>query len=99
MFYGIQARQFVRLTRSLCRMAAARIQKLTLLILDLSYLSKEYARKMEYLARMRDRNGYGLGTGYWLLQIIGAEPGKPMVMPLFRFYASAEGISAYLFGQ
>ena len=56
-----------RLTGTLCRMAASRIQEMTLLILDLSDISKKYARKMEYLARVRDGSEDGLGTGYWLL--------------------------------
>jgi len=77
-----------RLTGTLCRMAASRIQEMTLLILDLSDISKKYARKMEYLARVHDGSEDGLGTGYWLLQIIGAEPGKPMVLPLYnRLYS------------
>jgi hypothetical protein len=76
------------LTTTVCRMAAARIQDLTLLILDLSDISKKYARKMEYLARVRDGSEDGLSTGYWLLQIIGAEPGKHMVLPLYnRLYS------------
>ena len=72
----------------LCRMAAARIQDLTLLILDLSDISKKYARRMEYLARVRDGSEDGLANGYWLLQIIGAESGKHMVLPLYnRLYS------------
>jgi hypothetical protein len=64
-------------------MAAARIQDLTLLILDLSDISKKYARKMEYLARVRDGSADNLASGYWLLQIIGAEPGKHMSIIVF----------------
>jgi hypothetical protein len=77
-----------RLSKRLCRMAAARIQDLTLLILDLSDISKKYARKMEYLARVRDGSEDDLASGYWLLQVIGAEPGKQMVLPLYnRLYS------------
>ena len=77
-----------RLTQTLGRMAADRIEDLTLLILDLSDISKKYAKKMEYLARVHDGSEDGLGTGYWLLQIIGAEPGKHMVLPLYnRLYS------------
>jgi len=77
-----------RLTQTLGRMAATRIQDLTLLILDLSDISKKYAKKMEYLARVHDGSEDGLGIGYWLLQIIGAEPGKTMVLPLYnRLYS------------
>jgi hypothetical protein len=55
------------------------------LILDLSDISKKYARRMEYLARVRDGSEDDLASGYWLLQII--------------FSALADGIKAYLFGQ
>jgi hypothetical protein len=76
------------LTQTLCRLAAARIHDLTLLILDLSDISKKYARKMEYLACVRDGSEGDLASGYWLLQIIGAESGKHMVLPLYnRLYS------------
>jgi hypothetical protein len=73
-----------RLTARIDRMAAAHIQDLTLLILDLSDISKKYARKMEYLAGVHDGSEDGVGTGYWLLQVIGAETGKHMVVPLYQ---------------
>jgi len=73
-----------RLTTTLCRMAAARVQELTLLILDLSDLSKKYARRMEYLAQVHDGSEGGLANGYWTLQVIAAEPGKAMVLPLYN---------------
>ena len=77
-----------RLTQTLCRMAASRIQDLTLLILDLSDISKKSARKMEYLAGVRDGSKDGLGICYWLLQVIGAEKGKHIVLPLYnRLYS------------
>lgn len=65
-------------------MAASRIQELTLLILDLSDVSKKYAKRMEYLARVHDGSEDGLANGYWTLQVIGAEPGKPTVLPLYN---------------
>lgn len=78
-----------RLTATIGKLAAARIQDLTLLILDLSDISKKYARKMEYLARVHDGSEAGLAAGYWLLQIIGAEAGKSMILPLYsRLYSS-----------
>jgi hypothetical protein len=77
-----------RLTTKICRMAASRIQDLSLLILDLSDISKKYARKMEYLAGVHDGSEGGIGTGYWLLQVIGAEAGQHSVVPLYhRLYS------------
>jgi hypothetical protein len=58
------------------------------LILDLSDISKKYARKMEYLAGVHDGSEGGVGIGYWLLQVIGAETGKHVVVPLYhRLYS------------
>jgi len=77
-----------RLTQRLGRLAAGRIQDLTLLILDLTDVSKRYAKRMEYLARVHDGSEQGVGTGYWLLQVIAAEAGKPLVLPLYnRLYS------------
>jgi len=73
-----------RLTARICRMAAAHIHDLTLVILDLSDISKKYARKMKYLAGVHDGSEDGLGTGYWLVQVIGAETGKHSVVPLYQ---------------
>jgi len=77
-----------RLTARILRMAASRVHDRTLLILDLSDISKKYARKMEYLAHVHDGSEGGVGTGYWLLQVIGAETGTHTVLPLFnRLYS------------
>lgn len=65
--------------------AAPRISSKSLLILDLSDLTKKYARKMQYLARVRDGSEGGeLTDGYWTLQVIGAEPGSADVLPLYH---------------
>ncbi|MGB8953514.1 MAG: hypothetical protein WCC06_12715 [Candidatus Aminicenantales bacterium] len=70
------------LTERLVKMAAARIQMDTLLVLDISDLSKKYARKMEYLARVRDGSEKAQGQGYWTLQVIGTEVSSPRVVSL-----------------
>lgn len=77
-----------QLTARILRLAASRIHDLTLFILDLSDISKKYARKMEYLAHVHDGSEGGVGTGYWLLQIIGAETGTHTVLPIYnRLYS------------
>lgn len=76
------------LTARILRMVASRVHDRTLLILDLSDISKKYARKMEYLAHVHDGSEGEVGTGYWLLQVIGAETGTHTVLPLFtRLYS------------
>lgn len=65
--------------------AAPRIGEETLLILDLSDLSKSYAEKMEYLARVRDASKDGeLSRGYWTTQVVGARVDSKEVLPLYQ---------------
>jgi len=62
-------RQFEReelwdhLADSLCRLAAPQIKETTLLVLDISDISKKYARKMEYLGMVRDGSKKHLASG------------------------------------
>jgi len=72
-----------RVLQSLCRMGAQRVEKETLLILDISDIRKKYARKMEHLARIRDGSEKVLANGYWILSVIGAEVGKTSLVPLY----------------
>jgi len=64
--------------------AGPRIDEDTLLILDLSDVAKSYARKMEYLARVRDGSEGEIANGYWTTQVIGAKPGSHDVLPLYQ---------------
>jgi len=75
-------------TLRLLKMAAKRIGEATLLVLDISDLSKKYARRMEYLAKVRDGSEKEEGRGYWTLNVIGAEIGSARVVPLYgRLYS------------
>jgi hypothetical protein len=72
------------------RMAASHIDRDTLIIIDPSDLSKKYARKMEFLARVRDGNTGELVDGYWTLHVIGAELDSTKMVPLYQRLWSAE---------
>ena len=72
-----------RVMENLLRRAAGRIGEDTLLALDLSDISKPYARGMEYLADVRDGSSGELSRGYWTLQVIGAELEETRVTPLY----------------
>ena len=61
---------------------AKRIKDDTVLIVDLSDLIKKYAKKMEYLARVRDSSEKKKGNGYWLCEVVGAEVGSCEITPL-----------------
>jgi len=76
--------------RRLIEHAAPRIEDDTLLVLDLSEVTKKYAEKMEYLARVRDGSEKELGWGYWTLNIVGANTKGTKIVPLYgRLFSHA----------
>jgi len=72
-----------RVMENLLRKAGGRIGEETLLALDISDISKPYARGMEYMAQVRDGSTGELSRGYWTLQVIGAELEEMRVTPLY----------------
>jgi hypothetical protein len=68
---------------AITRRAAGYVEKKTLLILDLSDITKKYAQKMEYMATVRDGSEKALGKGYWTCSVIAAELSNPRLVPLY----------------
>jgi hypothetical protein len=64
------------------RAGAGRIRERTLLILDISDITKPYAEKMEYLARVRDGSSGEIAAGYWLCQVVAVENEDNAIVPL-----------------
>ena len=79
-----------RVRENLLRLAAPRVGTETLLVVDLTDISKPYARKMEYLAQVRDGSTKKLANGYWCCQVVGLERGSAQVMPLDQELYSQE---------
>jgi len=74
---------------NLLEMAASHIGKDTLLILDPSDIRKKYARKMQYLATVRDGSEDELGNGYWTCNVVGTEVEGSTIVPLVgRLYSA-----------
>jgi hypothetical protein len=71
-----------RLQRRLIEQASPRIEDDTLLVLDLSDVTKKYAEKRENLGRVRDGSEKELSWGYWTLSIVGASTKGTKVVPL-----------------
>jgi len=71
-------------------MAADRIGRDTLLIIDPSDVSKKYAEKMQYLAWVRDGSERKLSRGYWTLHVIGTEVDSSTMVPLYQRLWSCE---------
>ncbi len=81
-----------RIQRRLIEQAAPRIEDDTLLVLDLSDVTKKYAEKMENMGRVRDGSEKDLGWGYWTLNIVGANTKGTKLVPLYgRLFSHAVG--------
>jgi hypothetical protein len=79
-----------RIQRRLIEQAAPRIEDDTLLVLDLSDVTKKYAEKMENMGRVRDGSEKELGWGYWTLNIVGANTKGTKLVPLYgRLFSHA----------
>jgi hypothetical protein len=88
---NLQAKQLeTELTSQLARMAGARIQTNTVLCLDLSDVRKEYAKKMEHLAVVRDGSTGEMHPGYWLCDITAAEVNGSEIVPVYQKLYSVE---------
>lgn len=70
------------LGEAVLREGAGRIREDTLLIVDPTDITKKYARKMEYLAQVRDGSDKVLGMGYCVTTVVGAEVGSSEITPL-----------------
>ncbi len=59
------------ISESVLIQGAKRIRNDTLLIVDPSDITKKYAKKMQYLAAVRDAGEKKLGDGYWMCEVVG----------------------------
>ena len=64
--------------------AAGRIDRETLLVVDPTDISKPYAKKMQYLALVRDGSEGKIREGYWCCQVVGAWRHSAQVLPLYQ---------------
>ena len=77
-------------TSKVLKLARDKIGEKTLLVVDVSDITKRYARQMEYLSRVRDGSKDELADGYWTMHVIGCESGSSDVVPLYSRLYSAE---------
>ena len=64
------------------REGSRKVAARTLPILDVSDITKPYAEKMEYLARVRDGSTGTIADGDWLCQVIAVENEDAAIVPL-----------------
>ena len=68
--------------KQVLQLGAKRITEKTLLIVDPTDLQKKYAKKMQYLASVRDASEKTIGKGYWMCGVVGCEVGSSEITPL-----------------
>jgi hypothetical protein len=71
------------LNRRLSWLGSSHVKRDTVLALDLSDLTKKYAKKLEYMGRVRDGSEKKLSDGYWLCDVLGADVGGDCLVPLY----------------
>ena len=69
---------------NLLAQASKPIRDDTLLIIDPSDITKKYARKIHYLATVRDGSEGQLAEGYWLCNLAGAEVEYNGIIPMYQ---------------
>jgi hypothetical protein len=75
--------------RRLSGLGSAHVKCDTVLAVDLSDLTKRYARKMEHMGRVRDGSEGELSHGYWLCDVLAAEVGGDRLVPMYgELYSS-----------
>ena len=70
------------LESKILKLGAKRIADKTLIIVDPTDLKKKYAKKMQYLARVRDSSEKTIVNGYWMCDVVGCEVGSNEITPL-----------------
>jgi hypothetical protein len=82
--------------QAVARLGARRVRQDTLVVIDPTDIRKLYARKMEYLARVRDGSTGEIGNGYSACLAVACESGGRRVTPLnFRLWSSeADGFAS-----
>ena len=77
----------LNLQRTLAKHQSPFIKDDTLLIIDLSDISKKYAKHMEHLAHVRDGSEGRIANGYWTCQVVGHH--SDALVPLYgHLYSS-----------
>lgn len=59
------------------------VEEDTVLAIDLSDVQKPHAKKMEYLAGVRDGSTGEIGRGYWVCEVVAAHPQGERITPLY----------------
>ena len=79
-----------RINGTLCWQAGGLVDNDTVLAVDLGDIRKDYAKKMQHLAGVRDGTTGQIVKGYWLCEVIAARPYDDRIVPLYgELYSQA----------
>ena len=67
----------------ICRLAASRVTDEMVIAIDPGDLRKKYARRMEFLGRVRDGSEKEIGNGYPLCKAVATDIESKKVIPLY----------------
>jgi hypothetical protein len=67
----------------ICRLAASKVSEDMVIAIDPGDLRKKYARKMEFLGRVRDGSEKEIGEGYPLCKAVATDIESKQVLPLY----------------
>lgn len=76
--------------KRVAEMAAKRVERNTLIVVDPTDIKKPYGKAMPYLATVRDGSAKELVKGYWACAAVACEAGKRRVTPLHLRLWSAD---------
>jgi len=74
--------------QQIARLASGQIADDTLLVLDLSDVTKKYAHSMEYMAQVRDGSEGVVTHGYWTVNIAATSLNSDQIIPLYHWLYS-----------
>jgi hypothetical protein len=72
------------ISKGILESSVNKIREDTILALDLTDLRKEYARKMENLAKIYNGSKKEIATGWWLIDVIGADIEGEKIIPIYQ---------------
>jgi len=71
------------INEEIMRLAARKVTEETVIAIDPGDLRKKYAKKMEFLGKVRDGSEHEIGEGYWLCKAVATDIESHHVIPLY----------------
>jgi len=84
------------INEEMMRLGARKVTKEMVIAIDPGDLRKKYAKKMEFLGKVRDGSEHEIGDGYWLCKAVATDIESRQVIPLYceAYSLLAEGVKS-----